>query len=218
MSTFGGSTASPDETGCGRCFDEDEVALLRTPHAPLPADLVRRVTQKDPHHWDDQPAIIRRTLPQLVTLLADGERESALMARGLAAAGWSHWPREQAEAVSHFLKTWWIETLRRNSPPIPACEVLATCAIASSSVTPWLTLWQAETGPVAHRHMCDTLDLWSEELTSEYSPFTWWWGPEAEEQAAWNEVKRWLTSPRSTTTLPLQSQAQPVSSPSASDK
>ncbi|MFB7191609.1 hypothetical protein ACFCZT_41425 [Streptomyces sp. NPDC056230] len=66
-------TSEPDEAGCGRCFDEGEFELLRTPDVPLPADLVRRVAQKDPSHWDDQPAIIRRVLPQLVVVLAEGE-------------------------------------------------------------------------------------------------------------------------------------------------
>ncbi|WP_405904508.1 hypothetical protein OG696_40365 [Streptomyces sp. NBC_00656] len=80
-------TAQADETVCGRCFDE--VELLRTPDVRLPTDLVGRVAQKDPFHWDNQPAIIRRVLPQLVVVLGEGAVESALMARGLAAAGWS---------------------------------------------------------------------------------------------------------------------------------
>ncbi|WP_142270073.1 hypothetical protein OHU34_44885 (plasmid) [Streptomyces sp. NBC_00080] len=68
--TFGGMTAQADESGCGRCFDEREVELLRPPGVPLPADLVRRVAQKDPFHWDSQPAIIRRVLPQFVVVVA----------------------------------------------------------------------------------------------------------------------------------------------------
>ncbi|MBW8798197.1 MAG: hypothetical protein JF597_32810 [Streptomyces sp.] len=72
-------TAQADEAGCGRCFDEGEIELLRSPDVPLPADLVRRVAQKDSFHWDDRPAIIRRILPQLVVVLADGEAESDLM-------------------------------------------------------------------------------------------------------------------------------------------
>lgn len=87
--TFGGMTAQADETVCGRCFDEVEVELLRTPDVRLPTDLVGRVAQKDPFHRDNQPAIIRRVLPQLVVVLGEGAVESALMARGLAAADWS---------------------------------------------------------------------------------------------------------------------------------
>ncbi|MGW3911613.1 hypothetical protein ACWEBX_08805 [Streptomyces sp. NPDC005070] len=187
-------TARADEAGCGRCFDEGEVELLRTPSVPLPADLVRRVAQKDPRHWDDQPAIIRRVLPQLVVVLAEGESDPDLMARGLAAAGWSRWPREQAGAVTEFLDAWWTQTLRTKSPPTSACEVFASCVIASSSVAPWLARWEAETGPVARRHLADSLDRWREELTyDDSSPFGWWWGTEAEELAAWDEVKRSLT-------------------------
>lgn len=192
--TFGGMTAQADEAGCDRCFDEGEVELLRTPGVPLPTDLVRRVVQKDPFHWDDQPAIIRRVLPQLVVMLAEGEVESDLMARGLAAAGWSRWPREQAGAVAGFLDAWWTQTLRAKSPPISACAVFESCVTASSSVTPWLSRWEAETGPVARRHLAVSLGWWREELTSDDSPFTWWWGTEAEGRAAWHEVKRWLAS------------------------
>ncbi|MFG2426238.1 hypothetical protein [Streptomyces sp. NPDC048590] len=185
-------TAQAGEAGCGRCFDEGEVELLRTPDVPLPADLVRRVARKDPFHWDDRSAIIRRVLPQLVVVLAEGETESDLMARGLAAAGWSHWPREQAGAVTGFLDAWWTQTLRTKSPPTSASAVFESCVTASSSVAPWLARWEAEMCPIARRHLADSLDRWREELTSDDSPFTWWWGTEAEEQAAWQEVKRWL--------------------------
>ncbi|MFJ9513760.1 hypothetical protein ACIRPG_22315 [Streptomyces sp. NPDC101754] len=191
--TFSGMPAQPDESGCGRCFDPGEVELLQTPDIPLPADLVRRVAQKDPFHWDDQPAIIRRVLPQLVAMLAEGVDEPALIARGLAAAGWSQWPDEQAGAVAGFLAVWWTQTLRSTSPNISAYEVFESCATASSSVSPWLTQWEAEKSPIARQHLADSLGYWREELISDYSPFTWWWGTEAEEQAAWSEVKTWVT-------------------------
>ncbi|MEU8951728.1 hypothetical protein [Streptomyces sp. NPDC048489] len=194
VETFGGMTAQADEAGCGRCFDKGEVELLRTPDVPLPAGLVRRVAQKDPSHWDDQPAIIRRVLPQVVVVLAEGEAESDLIARGLAAADWPRWPREQAAAVTGFLDAWWTQTLRTKSPPIPASAVFESCVTASSSVAPWLARWESETGPLAHRHLAESRDWWREELESDISPFTWWRGTEAEERAAWHEVKRWLAS------------------------
>ncbi|MET7685282.1 hypothetical protein [Streptomyces sp. NPDC005423] len=185
-------TARADETGCGRCFDEAEVELLRTPGVPLPADLVRRVARKDPFHWVDQPALIRRILPQLVRVLAEGATEPDLMARGLAAAGWSDWPGEQAGAVAGFLEVWWTRTLRTQAPPTSAWAVFESCVTASSSVTPWLARWEAEMSPVARRHLADSLGRWREELLSHDSPFTWWQGTEAEERAAWHEVKAWL--------------------------
>ncbi|WP_327306181.1 hypothetical protein OG730_24040 [Streptomyces sp. NBC_01298] len=193
---FGGMTARADEAGCGRCFGEVEVELLRTPDAPLPTDLVRRVAQKDPFHWSDQPAIIRRALPQLVVMLAGGADEPALMARGLAAAGWSRWPREQAGAVSGFLEAWWTRSLRTESPPTRVDEVFESCATASSSVTPWLARWEAERGTIARRHLTESADRWREELAYDdsLSPFWWWWGTEAESQAAWREVRTWLAA------------------------
>ncbi|MEU0297966.1 hypothetical protein ABZ252_00560 [Streptomyces sp. NPDC006175] len=125
-------------------------------------------------------------------VLAEGESESDLMARGLAAAAWSRWPREQAGAVADFLDGWWTRTLRTKAPPISACAVFEACVTASSSVTPWLARWEEEMGHVARQHLADGLIRWREELVSDDSPFTWWLGTEAEEQAAWREVKRWL--------------------------
>ncbi|MFE2638106.1 hypothetical protein ACFXKF_25525 [Streptomyces scopuliridis] len=200
--TFGGMTAQVDESGCGRCFDAGEVELLRTPDVPLPADLVRRVAQKDPFHWDDRPAILRRVLPQLAVVLAEGVTEPDLMARGLAAAGWSRWPGEQVGAVAGFLEAWWMQALRSESPPVSACAVFESCVTASSSVTPWLALWEAEMSPVARCHLADSVGGWREELTSDYSPFTWWWGTEAEEQAAWFEVKTWLAGQAQAAVVP----------------
>ncbi|WP_339134254.1 hypothetical protein WJM95_32480 [Streptomyces sp. f51] len=135
---------------------------------------------------------MRRILPQLVVGLAEGVGESDLMVRGLAAASWSRWPGEQAGAVTGFLEAWWTQTLRTESPTSSACVVFESCVTASSSVTSWLALWDTEMSPVARRHLADSIGLWREELTSDYSPFTWWWGTEAEERAAWREVKTWL--------------------------
>jgi hypothetical protein len=190
--TFSGMTARAGESGCGRCFSEDEVALLRSPDVPLPADLVRRVAQKEPGHWDDQAAVIRRVLPQFVVLLASGVGEPELMARGLAAGGWPQWPGEQARSVAGFLEAWWTHTLRTASPPTTAPEVFASCVTASSTVTPWLARWEAEMGAIAGRHLQDSVHWWREDLASDTSPFSWWRGTQAEERSAWQEVKVWL--------------------------
>lgn len=191
--TFSGMTARVDEAGCGRCFTEAELRLLRSPGIPLPEDLVRQAAQKEPFHWDDQPAIIRRVLPQLVVMLAEGATEPALTARNLAAAGWSRWPREQARSVAGFLDAWWTQTLREESPPTPARDVFESCATASASVTAWLARWDAEMemGSIASQHLNESVDWWREDLMSDTSPF-WWWGTEADEQAAWQELKIWL--------------------------
>jgi hypothetical protein len=191
--TFNGMTARVDETGCGRCFTEAELRLLRSPGTPLPAELVLQAAHKEPFHWDDQPAIIRRVLPQLVVMLAEGTYEPDLIARNLAAAGWSRWPSEQARSVAGFLDAWWTQTLREESPPTPAREVFESCAIASASVTAWLARWdtEMEMGSIASQHLNESLSWWRDDLTSDTSP-SWWWGSKAEEQAAWQELKIWL--------------------------
>ncbi|WP_433893336.1 hypothetical protein [Streptomyces sp. CA-111067] len=199
---FGGMTARADETGCGRCFTEAEVELLRSPGIPLPVDLVRQVAQKEPGHWGDQPAVIRRELPRLVAYLAEGANEPELIARGVAAAGWSRWPGEQADSISGFLDAWWTHTLRETSPPTPVPEVFASCVIASSTATPWLARWELEMGQIGRRHLDECVEWWREDLESDTPPFTWWWGTQAEEQAAWKELKAWLAGMSRSSTMP----------------
>ena len=191
---FAGMTARPGEVGCGRCYSTDEVALLRTADVALPADLVRMIAEEAPDHWDDQPAVIRRILPQLAVLLAQGTASPDLIARGLAAARWSRWPDQQADAVLGFLEAWWIWTLRQDSPPTPAREVFESCVTATSSVTPWLACWDAERGPTADRHLAECADWWWDDLQSNSSPLTWWWGPAEQERAACRELRTWLAS------------------------
>ena len=191
---FAGMTAHPDEVGCGRCYGADEVALLRTADVALPAELVGMVAEEVPDHWSDQSAVIRRVLPQLAVLLVQGTTSPDLAARGLAAARWSQWPDQQVQAVLGFLEAWWLWTLRQDSPPTPAREVFESCATASSSVAPWLTLWEAERAPAADRHLAECADSWWEDLQVDNSPFTWWWGTAEQERAACSGLRTWLAA------------------------
>lgn len=189
---FAGMTAHPDEVGCGRCYGADEVALLRTAAVALPEELVCLVAEEAPDHWSDQPAVIRRVLPQLVVLLARGTASPDLVARGLAAAGWSRWPGRQARAVLGFLEAWWLWTLRQDSPPTSAREVFESCATATSSVTPWLTCWDVERGAAADGHLAECAAWWRDDLEIDASPFAWWWGSAEQERAACLELRNWL--------------------------
>lgn len=191
---FAGMAADPDELGCGRCYGADEVALLRTADVVLPTDLVRMVAEEEPGHWNDQPAVIRRVLPQLAVLLSQGTASPDLIARGLAAARWTQWPDEQAQALLGFLKAWWVWTLRQDSPPTTAREVFESCATATSSVSPWLACWEVERGPMAGRHLSECASWWWDDLEVGKSPFAWWWGPGEQERAACQELGDWLAA------------------------
>ncbi|MFD5270622.1 hypothetical protein [Streptomyces sp. NPDC058335] len=67
--------ASPDETGCERCFRPEGTAYPRTPYTRLPLDVLRRFLFKTPGHFEDHAAVVRRLLPQTAHALADGALE-----------------------------------------------------------------------------------------------------------------------------------------------
>ena len=193
---FGDAPAAPDEVGCGRCFTGSELVLLRAPGIAVPRELAVQVARKEPLHWEDQPAMIRRVLPVVVGALADGESEPCLVARGIAAAEWSTWPAAQSSSIREFLDTWWTATLRRAPGPVRAAEVFEACAIASGEVLPWLDVLdrEARTSDHASRHRAACRDEWREELAGSHMLFLWWWGSSDDERSAVAELERWCTT------------------------
>lgn len=194
---FRDAPASADEDGCGRCFSETELLLLRTPGIAVPRDLAVRVARKDPLHWDDQPAMIRRVLPAVVRALADGESEPSQAARGLAAAGWSAWPTPQSSSIREFLDAWWTATLRREPGPVHAVEVFEACVVASGEVLPWLDALdrEARTSDRASRHRDACRDDWQYELSGgSFVLSAWWCGSFEGEEAAAAELARWCAT------------------------
>ncbi len=192
---FGDAPGAVDEDGCGRCFTGSELLLLRTPGVAVPRELAVKVAAKEPLHWDDQPAMIRRVLPAMAGALADDESEPYRAARGLAAAGWSAWPAPQSSSIREFLDAWWTATLRREPGPVRAAEVFEACVVASGEVLPWLDVLdrEARTSDHAARHRSACRDEWREELSGPHTLFLWWWGP-TDEQAALAELERWCTT------------------------
>ncbi|KRC31663.1 hypothetical protein [Oerskovia sp. Root22] len=192
---FSGVAAHPVDRGCGRCFSDEESALLCTPDAPLPDDLVLRVAAKDPLHWADQPAIVRRVLPQLVVLLVDGvDLDARWCARGLAAARWSTWPADESEAVEAFLNAWWTHTLRSGASFERVAEVFMSCAIASLLVDPWLATWDEEAArsSVVRERRDSCVEDWWEDLDRVASPFPCWWGTDESEERAAETLQSWM--------------------------
>ncbi|MET7574422.1 hypothetical protein ABZT04_38985 [Streptomyces sp. NPDC005492] len=165
--------ASPGESGCERCFGPEETAFLRTPYRRVPDELLNRFVFKDPLHFEDHTAVVRRLLPQTARAMADG---------GLDGIGWGHhalsrtdwraWPAEQARAVEEFVHAWWQDTLRTPRPPYPAQDVFETCATILHTATPLLDRWA--TAPVADAHLLRCTQLWLDDLLTDASPFSWW--------------------------------------------
>lgn len=109
------------------------------------------------------------------------------------AAGWTTWPAPQVQALTNFLEAWLTWTLRQESPPTPAREVFEACATATSSVTTWITHWNTAADPAAtDPHLTEAAQYW--ELEWGGKPFTYWTSSEANEQAAYTELKAWLAT------------------------
>ncbi|MGW1072475.1 hypothetical protein [Streptomyces sp. NPDC002537] len=188
---FGGMATHPEESNC-ECHwgGPEEVALLRTPDAPLDPDLLYR-TWHDVG-WRDDAALVRRLLPQVAEVLVEGW-EKGLDWSGLPfwRAKWRDWPGEQADAVREFLHAWWAHTLETDTPPYPAHEVFDMCATASGTVTPWLAQWEVCQDPVADRHLLEVVECWIYDLGGDKLPNSWWcWDDNA--TAVAHEMNTWL--------------------------
>ncbi|MER6613170.1 hypothetical protein [Streptomyces xantholiticus] len=190
---FAGMT-SPAETGCGMCHLPSETALLRTPGAQLPDDVLRMFAHEVPSHFDDHRAVMRRILPQLAEQLADG-RFAGLDAydlTGLGRSGWQSWPGEQAGAVADFLHAWWTHTLSTQDEPWDAMTVFQACVTASSTVTPYLARWAEQ--PVGGRaDACLELfaEWWIDELLDDRTNVVPWWCDHTRDEPL-PELQAWI--------------------------
>ncbi|MEU2507185.1 hypothetical protein ABZ621_21100 [Streptomyces sp. NPDC007863] len=150
---FGGMTAPAD--GCLHCYGAEELALLAMPRAPLGDDLARQFFHKEPGHFDDHPAVVRRVLPEFLRCLADGRFSGMGYApTGLGRVRWQEWPPEQAGAIAEFLDVWWRETLADPEPPYGVGAVWELCVDMHGSLAPVQDVWAAAPrGGTEDRHL-----------------------------------------------------------------
>ncbi|MCA6096356.1 hypothetical protein LE181_29845 [Streptomyces sp. SCA3-4] len=169
---FAGQAAGPQETGCLFCYGEEEIAWLRDPGAPLPDEFVLHVAREVPSHWTDNAAVMRRILPRLAVLVAEGERVSDADGLGLGGASWQEWPGHQAEAVRVFLDAYWAAALHEPLPAHTFLDLFGFCEEAHGSPTPCLARWESETGPVADAHLLDFVEDRIDDLLSPARTYT----------------------------------------------
>ncbi|MFC8721220.1 hypothetical protein [Kitasatospora sp. NPDC057198] len=190
-----GATVHPDEHNC-ECHwgGPADLALLRTPDAPLDADLLRRTWRQG--KWNDPGAVLRRVLPQLAAELADrgsdssGDREDIGWA--LARADWPRWPAEQAAAVGGFLHALWIRDLLVPGDAREVDRTLGMCVQASGELAPWLDAWAALDHPSADRGLAAAVDVWTYDLLSDALPWSLIRHSDREDALA-AELSAWLT-------------------------
>lgn len=175
--TFRGMTARPDEHNC-ECHwgSAEDLARLKIPDVELSPDLLGR-TWRAPG-WNDHGAVLRRILPQLVTALVRGRVEPLFgleeVGQSFARGQWQKWPAEQAAAVQEFLLAWWAYSLATPKTTVPAYEVLALCAEASRTLSPWLASWEALADPVADQHLAEAVAHWQYDLLADDLPWDAW--------------------------------------------
>ncbi|MFF4340583.1 hypothetical protein ACFY00_11665 [Kitasatospora sp. NPDC001540] len=155
-----GRTARPGPAvdGCGHCYTDEQLAVLSGPPDLIPDRLLHSVAAKNPDHWDDFPTLYRRLAPRVLRQLTTGTLhiDSPLIASRLVAADWTSWHR--AELVRDVLDAWWPVALA--DPGASAADVLETLAVATGTVTPWLTAWSETRTPTSERHLIRTIDDW----------------------------------------------------------
>ncbi|MFF3608086.1 hypothetical protein [Streptomyces sp. NPDC002463] len=152
---FGGMTAPAE--GCLHCYGAEELALLAVPWAPLGDDLVRQFFHKEPGHFDDHPAVLRRLLPEFLAYVVDGRFSGmGYGPAGLGRVRWQEWPAEQADAIASFLDVWWRETLADPAPVYGVGAVWELCVEIHRSLAPVHDVWAAAPrGGTEDRHLGD---------------------------------------------------------------
>ncbi|MET7364331.1 hypothetical protein ABZS61_00625 [Streptomyces sp. NPDC005566] len=174
--TFRGMTAVPDEDNC-ECHwgSAEDLARLKTPDVELDPDLLRRTWQAS--DWRDHGAVLRRILPRFAADLVGGQVPLFDMVdagRSFGRGYWWRWPADQAASVREFLHAWWSDSLTAPDAAVPAYELLALCAEASGTVTPWLAVWDATAHPAADRQLAEAVDLWGLDLLCDRLPWSAW--------------------------------------------
>ncbi|MGW2563075.1 hypothetical protein ACWCXB_28300 [Streptomyces sp. NPDC001514] len=188
--TFRGMTARADENQCDCHWGSDEeLAQLKVPDVELDPDLLRRTW--DAPDWHDHGAVLRRILPQFARALVSGLVKPMFgmheVGRSFARGHWQQWPERYSAAVWEFLHAWWAHSLTEPDPVVPVHEVLALCAEASATLSPWLTAWEALDHPVSDRHMAEAAAEWEYYLLGDQLPWNAWDNADAlrTELAAW---------------------------------
>ncbi|MFF7098198.1 hypothetical protein ACFY9A_38325 [Streptomyces rubradiris] len=184
-------TAREDETQCDCHWgSEEELELLKVPDAELGLDLLYR-TWSAPD-WSDHGAVLRRILPELSRALVNGAVEPLSgmeeVGHSFARGSWQQWPPLQSAAVQEFLHAWWAHTLSDPSPAVPAHEVLALCTEASTTLTPWLSIWETADHRVADQHLATAAAHWEDDLLSDELP----WEAMENEDTLVSELASWL--------------------------
>ncbi|QIS68788.1 hypothetical protein HB370_01100 [Streptomyces sp. DSM 40868] len=190
-STFRGMTAREDETQCDCHWgSEEELKLLKVPDAELGPDLLYR-TWSAPD-WSDHGAVLRRVLPELSRALVSGTVEPLFgmeeVGHSFARGSWQQWPALQSAAVQEFLHAWWAHTLSDPSPAVPVHEVLALCAEASTTLSPWLSTWETADHRVADQHLATAAAHWEYDLLGDELP----WRAMGNADALVSELASWL--------------------------
>ncbi|WP_327031027.1 hypothetical protein OG989_16600 [Micromonospora sp. NBC_01740] len=190
---FRGMTAHRRESNC-ECHwgSAEELALLKTPDAPLDEELLRRTYWTTDWHYPGP--LLRRILPPVTRRLAAGEVESVSgmdpLARLFVKGRWQDWPAAQRDAVREFLAAWWQHTLVDPGAKVPAHEALAFVAEVSGQLAPWLYSWaRLLADPTARRRLVAAADEWSYDLVVDRLPWSSW---RDEEDTACLALSMWV--------------------------
>ena len=146
-------------------------------------------------------ALFKYVLPRLLELVAEGEllTDSEIVLGKLTYGEWKVWRLEEQEAVTGFLRAWWLTTLNRMiwTFNTSAKTVLISIAQAERELIWYLDAWEKITEPSATDQLAEFIAFYGDDETGTLQPPPFL----SEDTPQWWQIRSWLTRPQTLTRL-----------------
>lgn len=163
--------------GCGRCFTDEELALLRGDPTLVPDALAGHFARKEPWHWGEAQygLLWRRLAPRIVPQLLEQHTEPGMLLRGLFAphTAFGAWPAAERAALMAAFTAALTLALTDGREPESIMDLLDGLTQASGDVLVWLAHIDAMAGPLADAGVVRLVYGWALDLL--WGDVVSWW-------------------------------------------